>query len=83
MRKLGSESVLSLILNLEPLFLKFWFTYSDFLVNFGGFWEAWGGWWAAFFQVFGASKKGAKFDRILGSIFEDSRAGSTGTAEPV
>ena len=43
-----------------------------FLVNFGGFWEAWGGWWAAFLEVFGASKKGAKFERILGSIFEDS-----------
>ena len=43
-----------------------------FLANFGGFWEAWGGWWAAFFEVFGASKKGAKFERILGSIFEDS-----------
>ena len=35
------------------------------------------------FGVFGASKKGAKFERILGSIFEDSRAGSAGTAEPV
>ena len=42
-----------------------------FLANFGGFWEAWGGWWAAFLKVFGASKKGAKFERILGSIFEE------------
>ena len=35
------------------------------------------------FGVFGAAKKGAKFERILGSIFEDSMAGSAGTAEPV
>ena len=35
------------------------------------------------FGVFGAPKKGAKFERILGSIFEYDVAGSAGTAEPV
>ena len=35
------------------------------------------------FGVFGASKKGAKFERILGSILEDDAAGSAGNAEPV
>merc|ERR1712139_530379 len=51
-----------------------------FLANFGGFWEAWGGWGAAFLEFLGLQKKGAKFERILGSIFEDSRPGSAGTA---
>ena len=32
------------------------------------------------FGVFWPSKKGAKFERILGSIFEDSMAGSAGNA---
>ena len=34
-------------------------------------------------RVFGASKKRAKFERILGRILEDDAAGSAGDAEPV
>ena len=32
------------------------------------------------FGVFGAANKEAKFDRILGSIFEDSQGGAVGPA---
>ena len=35
------------------------------------------------FGVFGASKKEAKFERILGSIFEDSQGWAVGPAMPV
>ena len=42
---------------------------------FGQFWRILGGLGrlvGSIFGVFGASKKGAKFERISGSIFEDS-----------
>ena len=61
----------------------FYMILGRFWINFGGFWEAWGGWWEAFLEFFGPPKKGAKFERILGSIFEDSRAGAAGNAVPV
>ena len=46
---------------------------------FGQFWRILGGLGrlgGSIFGVFGASKKEAKFERIFGSIFEDSLGGS-------
>ena len=52
------------------------FRYSGSLLPISGkFWrilEGLGRLAGSIFGVFGASKKGAKFERILGSIFEDS-----------
>ena len=67
MRKLAQKSVLSLISQLEALFAVFWLTFPIF----GQFWRILGGLGRLVGSIFGeiwASKKEAKFERILGRV---------------